>query len=105
MIVKRIVVAAAAAAFAFGLAGSASAEPTKIRIGWNQAPGHMASMTWHDKSLGYLVNSDKTYITEPIRFQGSGHQVTALAAGQVDIAAMSPLAFVSTIRKAGLKSN
>ena len=45
MIVKRIVVAAAAAAFAFGLAGSASAEPTKIRLGWNQAPGHMASMT------------------------------------------------------------
>jgi len=104
MIVKRIVVAAAAAAFAFGVAGSASAEPTNIRIGWNQAPGHMASMTWHDKSLGYLVNSDKTYIAEPIRFQGSGHQVTALAAGQVDIAAMSPLAFVSTIRKAGLNT-
>jgi NitT/TauT family transport system substrate-binding protein len=75
---------------------------TKIRIGWNQAPGHMAAMTWHDKSLGYLVNSDKTYIAEPIRFQGSGHQVTAIAAGQVDIAAMSPVALAQTVQKAGL---
>jgi ABC-type nitrate/sulfonate/bicarbonate transport system substrate-binding protein len=82
-------------------AADASAQ-SKIRIGWNQAPGHMASMTWHDKSLGYLTNSDKSYIAEPIRFQGSGHQVTAIAAGQVDIAAMSPVAFVQTVKKAGL---
>lgn len=92
----------------FSVAVAVSALPTdataqtKIRIGWNQAPGHMASMTWHDKSLGYLVNADKTYIAEPIRFQGSGHQVTAIAAGQVDIAAMSPVAFVQTVQKAGL---
>jgi ABC-type nitrate/sulfonate/bicarbonate transport system substrate-binding protein len=83
------------------VAADANAQ-TKIRIGWNQAPGHMASMTWHDKTLGYLKNSDKTYIAEPIRFQGSGHQVTAIAAGQVDIAAMSTVAFVQTIQKAGL---
>ena len=83
------------------VAADANAQ-TKIRIGWNQAPGHMASMTWHDKTLGYLVNSDKTYVAEPIRFQGSGHQVTAIAAGQVDIAAMSPVAFVQTVKKAQL---
>jgi ABC-type nitrate/sulfonate/bicarbonate transport system substrate-binding protein len=82
-------------------AAGASAQ-TKIRIGWNQAPGHMAAMTWHDKTLGYLVNSGKTYTAEPIRFQGSGHQVTAIAAGQVDIAAVSPVAFVQTVKKAGL---
>jgi NitT/TauT family transport system substrate-binding protein len=87
---------------ALSVAAADASAQTKIRIGWNQAPGHMAAMTWHDKSLGYLVNVDKTYIAEPIRFQGSGHQVTAIAAGQVDIAAVSPVAFVQTVKKAGL---
>ena len=99
---KLFVSALLGAAFVVTLAATDAVAQTKIRIGWNQAPGHMAAMTWYDKSLGYLVNSGKTYIAEPIRFQGSGHQVTAIAAGQVDIAAMSPVAFVQTVKKAGL---
>src|SRR3546814_17659739 len=59
-------------------------------------------MTGHVPDAPYIVNNGKTYIAEPIRFQGSGHQVTAIAAGQVDIAAMSPVAFVATVKKAGL---
>lgn len=100
---NRLIVAAVAAAVgALGLSAAAQAEPTKIRIGWNQAPGHMASMTWHNADAPYLKGHGTTYIAEPIRFQGSGHQVTAIAAGQVDIAAMSPTAFVATVKKAGL---
>jgi sulfonate transport system substrate-binding protein len=99
---KLLTCAVVGAAFTVSaIAGTASAQ-TNIRIGWNQAPGHMASMVWQDPSLGYLVGSGKTYTAEPIRFQGSGHQVTAIAAGQVDIAAMSPVAFVQTVKKAGL---
>jgi sulfonate transport system substrate-binding protein len=97
---NRFVVAAAAAVVSVGLAGNASAEPAKIRIGWNQAPGHMASMTWHDTGAPYLKNHGKSYVAEPIRFQGSGHQVTAIAAGQVDIAAVSVVAFLAMINKA-----
>ena len=99
---KLFTTAVVGAAIALTAASVDANAQTKIRIGWNQAPGHMASMTWHDPSLGYLVNSGKSYIAEPIRFQGSGHQVTAIAAGQVDIAAMSPVAFVQTVKKAGL---
>jgi sulfonate transport system substrate-binding protein len=84
-------------------AGAASAaEPTKIRIAWNQAPGHLASLVWHDKTVGYLKHHGKTYIAEPIRFQGSGHQVQALASNQLDIAAVSPAAFVAMVKNAGL---
>lgn len=101
---NRFVVAAVAAVVSIGVAGGATAEPTKIRIGWNQAPGHMASMTWYDTSAPYLKNYGKSYIAEPIRFQGSGHQVTAIAAGQVDIAAVSVVAFLAMINKAKIEA-
>jgi ABC-type nitrate/sulfonate/bicarbonate transport system substrate-binding protein len=84
------------------LSGPATAQPKKIRIAWNQAPGHMASLLWHDPSLGYLKYHGKTYIAEPINFQGSGHQVQAIAANQLDLAAVSPAAFVAMVKNAGL---
>jgi len=100
---KRLAVLVSVAALGLAVSiGAATAEPTKIRIGWNQAPGHMASLTWHDTTAPYLQNYGKTYIAEPIRFQGSGHQVTAIAAGQVDIAAVSVVAFLAMINKAKL---
>ena len=82
----------------------AAAEPTKIRIGWNQAPGHMASMTWHNPKASYLHNNGKTYLAEPIRFQGTGHQVQAIAAGQLDVAAVSVSGLVSIVKNAGLEA-
>lgn len=97
---RFIALAAAATVGIVAVTAAASAEPTKIRIGWNQAPGHMASMTWHDTKAPYLKNYGKSYIAEPIRFQGSGHQVTAIAAGQVDVAAVSVVAFLAMINKA-----
>jgi sulfonate transport system substrate-binding protein len=84
------------------LSVTASAEPTKIRIGWNQAPGHMASMTWHDTAAPYLKHYGKTYLADPIRFQGTGHQVQAIAAGQLDVAAVSVSGLVSIVQNAGL---
>jgi ABC-type nitrate/sulfonate/bicarbonate transport system substrate-binding protein len=83
-------------------AAPAAAEPKKIRIGWNQAPGHMASMTWHDTSLPYLKYYNKSYVADPIRFQGTGHQVQAIAADQLDIAAVSVGGLVSIVKNAGI---
>jgi NitT/TauT family transport system substrate-binding protein len=86
------------------ITSDAAAEPKKIRIAWNQAPGHMASLIWHDKSIGYLKYHGNTYVAEPIHFQGSGHQVQAIAANQLDLAAVSPAAFVAMVKNAGLNA-
>ncbi|MGE0256580.1 MAG: ABC transporter substrate-binding protein [Alphaproteobacteria bacterium] len=98
----RFSVWVAASLAAVAMAAPAAAEPVKIRIGWNQAPGHMASMTWHDPKAPYLKNYGKTYIAEPLRFQGTGHQVTAIAADQVDIAAVSVGGLVAMVKNAGV---
>ncbi|MBM3560377.1 MAG: ABC transporter substrate-binding protein [Alphaproteobacteria bacterium] len=100
----RLVTWVIASAVAIASTGSAAAEPVKIRIGWNQAPGHMASMTWYDTKAPYLQFYGKSYIAEPMRFQGTGHQVTAIAADQVDIAAVSVDGLVSMVENAELNA-
>lgn len=86
---------------------AAAQDPVTIRIGWNQAPGHMASLAYvpelqPDGEHAVLQNFGKTYIAEPIRFQGSTHQITALATDEVDIAALSSAAFAQAVNNAGL---
>lgn len=66
---KLLTTAIVGTAIALAVASVDATAQTKIRIGWNQVPGH---------------------------------QMTAVAAGQVDIAAMSPVAFAQTVQKAGL---
>ena len=95
----------AAATFVPSLA--AAQDPVTIRIGWNQAPGHMAALAYlpelqPDGEHAVLQNYGKTYIAEPIRFQGSTHQITALATDEVDVAALSAAAFAQTVNNAGL---
>lgn len=91
-----------------GLPAVATAqEPTTIRIGWNQTPGHIASIAYlkpfqPDGEYKVLQNYGKTYLADPIRFQGSTHQITALATGEVDIAALSAVALVQAVNNAGL---
>ncbi len=99
---KTLKLAAIGSTLALSVGAAQAADPPTIRIGWNQIPGHIAGLAWHDTSLGYLKNHGKTYNAKPIYFQGSGHQVTALAADQVDIAAVNPVAFTSIIQKAKL---
>lgn len=86
---------------------AAAQDPVTIRIGWNQTPGHMASLAYlpelqPDGEYAVLKNYGKTYLAEPIRFQGSTHQITALATNEVDIAALSSAAFAQAVNNAGL---
>lgn len=88
-------------------AALAQEEPVTIRIGWNQTPGHMASLAYLDAlqpdgEHAVLQNYGQTYIAEPIRFQGSTHQITALASDEVDVAALSSAALVYAINNANL---
>lgn len=86
---------------------AAAQDPVTIRIGWNQTPGHIASLAYlpelqPDGDYAVLQNYGKTYIAEPIRFQGSTHQITALATNEVDVAALSSTALVQAVNNAGL---
>ena len=82
---------------------AAAQEPTTIRIGWNQSPGHMASLAYlkqmqPDGEYKVLQNYGKTDAADPIRFQGSTHQITALATEEVDVAALSAVALVQAVK-------
>ena len=69
---------------------SAQAEPLKIRIGWSTMPGHMIPVLYAKPDI--LKYYGKSYTVEPILFRGSSPQITAMAAGEIDMAAFSALA-------------
>lgn len=86
---------------------AAAQDPATIRIGWNQSPGHLASLAYLPElqpggAHSVLENFGGSYIAEPIRFQGSSHQITALATNEVDVAALSSSAFVQAVNNANL---
>ena len=82
------------------LMSAAWADPVKIRVGWNQAPGHAASFIYSNTAL--LPHYGKSYVVEPVRFKGSSDQITALATGDVDLAALGAAAMASAIQNASL---
>ena len=94
---KTLAVAAMALAAA---AISAQAEPLKITIGWSQTPGHVAPLLFQNKSI--LKHYGKTYTVDAVRFRGSTAQLTALASGRLDIAALSATALDLAVTNAGI---
>jgi NitT/TauT family transport system substrate-binding protein len=79
---------------------SAQAEPVSIKIGWSQTPGHVAPLLFQNKSL--LKHYGKTYTVDAVRFRGSTAQLTALASGRLDIAALSATALDLAVTNAGI---
>jgi len=94
---KTLVIASVALAAA---AMAAQAEPLNIRVGWSQTPGHMAPLLFQNKSI--LKHYGKTYTVDPVRFRGSTAQLQALAAGQLEFAALSATALALVINNAGV---
>jgi len=91
---------AAVAAFALTLGTASAQEPLTIKIGWAQAPGHMAPVLYQNKAN--LTHFGKTYIADPIRFQGSTPQIQAMASGELNIAAFGATAMVAAVNNAKL---
>jgi sulfonate transport system substrate-binding protein len=93
---------AAAAAVALTLAVlPANAEPLKIRAGWAVVPAQLTSIIFENKSI--LKHYGTSYTFEPIRFRGSAPQITALAAGEIDIAAFAFSTFGLAIQNAKME--
>jgi NitT/TauT family transport system substrate-binding protein len=81
--------------------GPAKADPVKIRIGWIAAPGELIAIMFDPP--GVAKHRGVTYEWEPIHFQASPNQITSLAAGELDIAALGFSSVTLAIQNAGLK--
>jgi NitT/TauT family transport system substrate-binding protein len=92
----------------FGLVGAlsllglraASADPLDIRIAWSTMPGHMIPVLFTRPDI--LRHYGTSYTVTPIAFRGSSPQMTAMAAGEVDLAAYSPVTLALTVSNAHL---
>ncbi|MFC7398437.1 ABC transporter substrate-binding protein [Chelatococcus sp. GCM10030263] len=78
--------------------GAAAADPVNIRIGWSTMPGHMIPVLYSKPEI--LKHYGKSYTVEPILFRGSSPQITAMAAGEIDMAAFSALALTLAVTNA-----
>ncbi len=93
------VIAASILALA-GLAATAKADPLKIHIGWSTMPGHLIPVLYSKPEI--LKHYGKSYVVEPTLFRGSSLQITAMAAGEIEMAAFSPLSLVLAVENAHL---
>jgi sulfonate transport system substrate-binding protein len=62
----------------------ARAEPVKIRVGWVNVPGQITPILFEQSGLAKHLG--KSYTLEPIRYPGSSVALTALAAGELELA-------------------
>jgi sulfonate transport system substrate-binding protein len=79
----------------------AGAEPLKIRIGWAVVPAQLTAILFEKKAI--LKHYGNSYACEPIRFRGSAPQITALAAGELDIAAFAFSTFGLAVQNAKME--
>lgn len=91
------------AAGIFALAGATaaqSADPVKIRLSWVAPVTNWASIMLEKKELARHLGT--SYTLEPVRYPGTPPMVTALAAGEVDIADLAFTTLPIAIQNAGL---
>lgn len=78
----------------------ARSEPINVRIGYSSMPAHLIPTFYEAPDA--LKHEGESYNVEVVRFNGSTPQITALAAGEIDMAALSPTALALGIVNAGL---
>jgi NitT/TauT family transport system substrate-binding protein len=96
--------------FAFAVASlpiansNARADAVPIRIGWAQAPGHLAPLfdVLATKHPEIMPHQTQTYDASAIHFGGSTPQIQAMAVGAIEIAAFAPSSLTLAIANAGL---
>ncbi len=99
----RLRLLAAALGATAGIAAAAmpaQADPVTVRVGYSSMPAHLIPTFYvHKEALKHYGDS---YVVETTRFGGSTPQITALAANQIDFAALSPSALALGIENADL---
>ncbi len=82
-------------------AGSARAEPLKLRIGWVVVPASLEPIYF--AKPGLAVHNGKSYVLEPIHFAGTTQQLQALATGDLDLANLAYSAVGAAIQNANMR--
>jgi len=93
----KFALAALAAAVMFG---PASAEPVKIRMAWVAPVSNWASIVLEKKDLARHLG--KSYTVDSIRFAGTPPMMTAIAAGELEIANLAYSTFPLAVQNANL---
>ncbi|HZL32053.1 MAG TPA: ABC transporter substrate-binding protein [Pseudolabrys sp.] len=98
--IRKLGLLAALASAALIAIAPASAEPLKLRVGYDSIPTHLAPIIF--KMPDQTKYFDKDYSIDFIRFKGSSLQLQALAADQVDVAVLAFSTFATGILNAHL---
>jgi NitT/TauT family transport system substrate-binding protein len=72
----------------------------KIRIGWIVAVANWPSILM--EKPGLARHAGKSYVLEPVRFQGTPTEITALANGELEIADLAFSSFALAVENAGM---
>ena len=102
---RRSLAVAAAIIFAsFAAAGTARADPLKIRVGWVVTPGHLAPLIEElgKRDPGVFKHLGKSYVMEAVHFQGTTPEIQAQAINELEVASFSSAALALAITNAHL---
>jgi NitT/TauT family transport system substrate-binding protein len=87
----------------FGLVAAApraGADPVKIRAAWIAVPASLIPILFAKQ--GIAKHNGVSYQFEPIRFQSSPTEITALASGEIEIATLNFASFPIAVENAGM---
>ncbi len=100
MVLTMAVAAAICGAWAFGCGAAKAAEPVKIRLSYVVPIANWGSILLEKKDLAKHLG--KSYQLEITRFAGTPPMITALAAGELDVASLTYPTFPIAIENAGM---
>jgi sulfonate transport system substrate-binding protein len=87
-------------ALAVGAASGARAEPVKIRVAWVVTPAALTPILFAHP--GIAIHNGKSYLLDPVFIGASPQHITALAAGEIEVAALNFASFPLAVENAGL---
>jgi len=90
----------AALAVTLGASSAANAEPVKIRLSWVAPLANIGSIILEKKDLAKQMG--KSYVLEPVRYQGTPPMITAIANGELEIADFAFSSLPIAILNAGI---
>lgn len=99
MRMKTVVAAAIAATVGLG-AASVQAEPLNIRLSYVVPVGNWAGYIYHKTDM--MKHYGKSYTATSTRFKGTTFMITAMGAGELDIANLAYSSFAIAVQNAGM---
>jgi sulfonate transport system substrate-binding protein len=100
MRVLKFLLPTLAAVALIGTDAAQSADPVRIRVSWVAPVSNWASILLEKKDLAKHLG--KSYLLEPVRYQGTPPMITAMANGELEIANLAYSTLGIAIQNAGL---